>query len=151
MEKTRNEDIHTYVDVLQKLAEMAWPFLDPLAREEMVADQFLNGLDNHKLRVQVATSDVRRIEDLMRIARSLEAVEGEETGRGRERRSPTQARFTEESEGYESEATHIADQILAKIGPERCDRAEILSADPPPHTHTHTRLGHTGYALKNAL
>ncbi len=76
--RQRNEDIHTYVDVLQKLAEMAWPFLDPLAREEMVADQFLTGLDNHALRVQVATSDVRRIEGLMRIARSLESVEGEE-------------------------------------------------------------------------
>ncbi len=78
--RQRNEDIHTYVDVLQKLAEMALPFLDPLARKEMVADQFLTGLDNHELRVQVATSDVRRIEDLMRIARSLEAVEGKETG-----------------------------------------------------------------------
>ncbi len=116
--RQRNLDIHTYADVLQKLAEMSWPFLDPLAREEMVADQFLTSLDNHELRVQVATSDVRRIEDLMRIARSLEAVEGEEMGRGRARRSPTQVRFTEESEGYESEAMRIADQILAKIGPE---------------------------------
>ncbi len=65
---------------------MARPFLDPLVREEMVADQFLTGLDNHKLHVQVATSDVRPIEDLMRIAHSLEAVEGEETGRVRARR-----------------------------------------------------------------
>ncbi len=56
--RQRNEDIHTYVDTLQKLAEMAWPYLDPLAREEMVADQFLTGLDNHELRVQAATSDV---------------------------------------------------------------------------------------------
>ncbi len=78
---------------------MALPYLDPLAREEMVADQFLRGLDNHELRVQVATSDVRWIEDLMRIAYSLEAVEGEEMGRGRARRSPMRARFTEESEG----------------------------------------------------
>ncbi len=49
----------------------------------MVADQFLTGLDNHELRVQVATSDVRQINDLMRIAQSLEAVEGEEMGRSR--------------------------------------------------------------------
>ncbi len=54
----------------------------------------------------------------MRITRSLEAVEGEETGHGHMRRSPMQARFTEESEGYESDAMRIADQILAKIGPE---------------------------------
>ena len=78
--RQRNEDIHTYVEVLQKLAEMAWPFLDPLAREEMVADQFLTGLDNHELCVQVITSDVRRIEALMRIARSLEVVGAKRQG-----------------------------------------------------------------------
>ncbi len=116
--RQRNEDIHTYVDVLQKLAEMAWPYLDPLAREEMVADQFLTGLDNHELRFQAATYDVRWIEDLMRIARSLEAIEGEETVRGRARRGPAQAWFAEKNEGSESEVARIADQILAKIGPE---------------------------------
>ncbi len=57
---------------------------------------------NPKLRVQVATSDVRWIEDLTRIACSLEAVEGEEMGRGRARRSPVQAWFAEEGEGYKS-------------------------------------------------
>ncbi len=55
---------------------MAWPYLDPLAREKMVADQFLTGLDNHELRVQVATSDVRRIEDLMRISSLVESHRG---------------------------------------------------------------------------
>ncbi len=140
--RQRGEDIHTYVDVLQKLAQMAWPFLDPLAREEMVADQFLTGLDNHELRVQVATSDVRRIEDLMRIARSLEAVEGEETGRGRARRGQAQARFTDEAEGSETEVTHIADQILAKIGPELRQ-----SRDPK---HRPLRLGYNGYAVQSA-
>ncbi len=84
----------------------------------MVADQFLTGLDNHELRVQAATSDVQRIEDLMRIAHSLEAVEGEEAGRASVKRGPTQAWFTEETEGSESEISHIADQIWAKIGPE---------------------------------
>ena len=84
----------------------------------MVADQFLTGLDNHELRVQAATSDVQRIEELMRIARSLEAVEGEEAGRSRVRRGPNQTRFTDETDGPESEATHIADQIWAKIGPD---------------------------------
>ena len=111
---------------------MAWPYLDPLAREEMVADQFLTGLDNHELRVQAATSDVRRIEDLMRIARSLEAVEGEETGRGRVRRGPTQAQFTDETEGSESEATHIADQIWAKIGPELRQSRDPKRRPPTP-------------------
>ncbi len=130
--RQRNEDIHTYVDVLQKLAEMAWPFLDPLAREEMVADQFLTGLDNHELRVQVATSDVRRIEDLMRIARLLQAIEREETGRGRTRRGPAQVRFTDETEGSESEVVHMADQILAKIGPELRQNRDPKRRPPTP-------------------
>ncbi len=80
--RQRSEDIPAYVDALQKLAEMAWPLLDPLARDEMVADQFLTEMDSHELRVQVTATGVRRIEDLMRIARSLEAVEGKEAGRG---------------------------------------------------------------------
>ncbi len=130
--RQRNEDIHTYVDVLQKLAEMAWPFLDPLAREDMVADQFLTGLGNHALRVQVATSDVRRIEDLMRIARSLEAVEGEETRRGRTRRGLAQVRFTDDTEGSESEVARIADQILAKIGPELRQNRDPKCRPPMP-------------------
>ncbi len=36
--RQKSEDIPTYVAALQKLAEMAWPLLDPLARDEMVAD-----------------------------------------------------------------------------------------------------------------
>ncbi len=35
---------------------MAWPLLDLLVRDEMVADQFLNGMDSHELRVQVTAS-----------------------------------------------------------------------------------------------
>ncbi len=62
------------MDALQKLAEMAWPLLDAIARDKMVADQFLNRLDSHELRVQVTATGIRRIKDLMHIARSLEAV-----------------------------------------------------------------------------
>ncbi len=46
--------IHAYVETSQKLVEMAWSLLDPMVREEMITDQFLNGLDNHELRVQAA-------------------------------------------------------------------------------------------------
>ncbi len=112
--RQRSEDIPTYVDALQKLAEMAWPLLDPIARDEMVADQFLNGLDSHELRVQVAAMGIRCIEDLMSVARSLEAVENQEVGHGRLRQGSTQARFLE-GEGSETEATCIVDQILARL------------------------------------
>ena len=83
--RQKSEDIRTYVDALQKLAEMAWPLPDPIARDEMVADQFLNGLDSHELRVQVAAMGIWRMEDLMHLARSLEAVEGQEAPYGRQR------------------------------------------------------------------
>ncbi len=82
--------------------------------------------------MQAATSDVRKIEDLMRIARSLEAVEGEETGRGRVRRGPSQALFTDETDGSESEATRIADQIWAKIGPELRQSRDPKHRPPTP-------------------
>ena len=80
----------------------------------MVADQFLNGLDSHELRVQVAATGIRRIEDLMRMARSLEAMENQETGHGRQHQGSAQTRFLEE-EGPETEATRIVDQILARF------------------------------------
>ncbi len=115
--RQRSEDIPTYVDALQKLAEMAWPSLDPIARDEMVADQFLNGLDSHELRVQVAATGIRHIEDLMRVARSLKAVENQEARHGRPRWGSTQTRFSE-GEGSKTDTTRIVDQIVARLGPE---------------------------------
>ncbi len=97
-----------------------------------MADQFLTGLDNHEFHVQVATSDVRSIEDLMRIARSLEAVEGEEKGRRHARRGQTQVRFADETAGSESEVVRIADQILAKIGPELRQSRDPKRRPPTP-------------------
>ncbi len=51
------------------------------------------------------------------MTRSLEAVENQEAGHGRQRRGSTQARFSEE-EGPKTDATRIMDQILARLGPE---------------------------------
>ena len=110
---------------------MAWPLLDPIARDEMVADQFLNGLDSHELRVQVAATGIRRIEDLMRMARSLEAVENQEAGHGRQRQGSTPTRFPEE-EGPETEATRIVDQILARLGPELRQSRDPKRRSPTP-------------------
>ncbi len=129
--RQKSEDISTYVDALQKLAEMAWPLLELIARDEMVADQFLNGLDSHELRVQVAATGIRRIEDLMRVARSLEAIENQETGHGRQRRGSTQTRFFKE-EGPKAEATRIVEQILAKLGPELRQSRDPKRRPPTP-------------------
>ncbi len=73
-----NEDIHTYVEALQRLADMAWPFMDVQAKEELVVDQFLMGMESHQLSVQVAAHGHRRMENVLRVARSLEAAHEEE-------------------------------------------------------------------------
>ena len=127
----RSEDIPTYLDALQKLAKMAWSLLYPIARDEMVADQFLNGLDSHELRVQVAVTGFRHIEDLMRVAHALEAVENQEAGHGRLRRGTTQAQFSE-GEGSETEAMWIVDQILASLRPELRQSRDPKRRPPTP-------------------
>ncbi len=132
--RQRNEDIPTYVDALQKLAEMAWPLLDPIARDEMVADQFLNGLDSHELCIQLAATGIRHIEDLMQVAPSLEAVENQEAGHGCLHWGSHQARFSD-GEGSEAETTRIVDQILAKLGPELRQSRHPKRRPPTPGPH----------------
>ncbi len=59
------EDIYTYVETLQHLADLAWPFMDYHAKEKMVVDQFLLGMGNNELSVQVAADGHRRMEDII--------------------------------------------------------------------------------------
>ena len=53
---------------------MVWPFMDAQAKEELVVDQFLMGMESHELSVQVAAHGHHRMEDVLQVARSLEAV-----------------------------------------------------------------------------
>ncbi len=66
--RRHNEDIHTYVEELQRLADMAWPFMDAQPKEELVVDQFLMGMENHELSVQVAAHGHRRMEKVLHVA-----------------------------------------------------------------------------------
>ncbi len=59
------EDIYTYVETLQRLPDLAWPFMDYHAKEEVVVDLFLLGMGNHELSVQVAAHGHRRMEDIL--------------------------------------------------------------------------------------
>ncbi len=43
--------------------------MDSQTKEELVADQFLMGMENHELSVQVAAHGHHRMEDVLRIAR----------------------------------------------------------------------------------
>ncbi len=73
-----NEDIYKFVEALQCLADMAWSFMVSQAKEELVVDQFLLGMDTHELSVQVAAHGHRPTEEVLRLAWSLEAVHEEE-------------------------------------------------------------------------
>ncbi len=67
-----------YVEALQRLADLVWPFIDCHAKEETVVDQFLLGMGNHLFSVQVVAHGHRRVEDTLLVARSLETVQEEE-------------------------------------------------------------------------
>ncbi len=45
------EDIYTYLENIQRLADLAWSFMDYHTKEEMVVDQFLLRMGKHKLSV----------------------------------------------------------------------------------------------------
>ena len=47
---------------------MAWPFMDAQAKEELVVDQFLMGMESHELSVQVAAHGHHRMEDVLHVA-----------------------------------------------------------------------------------
>ncbi len=49
-------------------ADMAWPFMDAQAKEELVVDQFLMGMESHELSVQVAAHGHHRMEDVLHVA-----------------------------------------------------------------------------------
>ncbi len=50
--------------------------MDYHAKEESVVDQFQMGMDSHELNVQVAAHGHHKVEDVLQVARSLEAVQG---------------------------------------------------------------------------
>ena len=64
----QTEDIYIYIETLQHLADLAWPFMDCHAKEDMVIDQILQGMGNHEISVQVAAHGHRHMEDILRVA-----------------------------------------------------------------------------------
>ncbi len=43
------EEIYSFAEALEHLTIMAWTFMEYQAKEELVMDQFLNGMDSHEL------------------------------------------------------------------------------------------------------
>ena len=114
--RRHNEDIHTYVKALQRLANMAWPFMDGQAKEELVVDQFLMGMESHELSVQVAAHGHCHMEDMLHVARSLEAVHEEERHAPHSRKPAAQTRFVVNGHPDTTDTERVVQEVLAQMG-----------------------------------
>ncbi len=77
----------------------------PNAKEELVIDQFLNGMDSHELSVQVAANDYHQLEDMLCVARSLEAIH-----------ASSQVHSVSDERASAPDHTHLVKDILVQLG-----------------------------------
>ncbi len=89
--------------------------MDAQAKEELVVDQFLMGMENHELSVQVAAHGHRRMENVLRVARSLEAVHEEERHAPRSRKPSTQTRFVTSGPPETTDTDRVVQEVLAQL------------------------------------
>ncbi len=121
------------MEALQKLADMAWPFMDHYTKEELIVDQFLMGMDSHELNVQVADHGHRQVDDVLRVARSLEAVrKKEEKQYFRGRKPALQARFVTDERTHSSDADELVKEVLAQLRRDKRERRDTRSRPPTP-------------------
>ncbi len=164
------EDIYTYVETLQHLADLAWPFMDYNAKGEMVIDQFLRGMGNHELSVQVSAHGHRRMEYILRVAQLLEAVQEDEKFRPRGHKPNTQERFVTDERDHSPDTKqlvrtcwHISVETLSLVrvcgndhlpmGPSELgvQTRRALSLLPiPPHVHHPGKFGAADFLLQKA-
>ncbi len=130
--RRHSEDIHTFVEALQHLADMAWPFMDGQAKEELVVHQFLLGMDNHEISMQVAAHGHRRREDLLRLARYLEVVHEEQRHVSHPRKPATQARFVNNGPPDTTDTERVVQEVLAQLGHDSCKHQGGRRRKPTP-------------------
>ncbi len=122
------EDIYTYVETLQHLADLAWSFMDYHAKEEIVAHQFLLGMGNHELSVQVAAHGHRRMEDILRVARLREAVQEDEKFRPRGHKPSTQA----DNRDHSPYTKQLVKDVLAQLSQDVKSSQSVRQRPPTP-------------------
>ena len=110
--RRKTKDIYTYVETLQRLANLPWPFMDYHSKEEMVVDQFLLGMGNHELSVQVAAHGHRHI---LRVARSLEAVQEDKNFRPRGHKPSAQTGFIADERDHLPDTKQLVKDVLAQL------------------------------------
>ncbi len=126
------EDIYTYIETLQCLADLAWPFMDYHAKEKTVVDQFLLGIGNHELSVQVTAHGHRHIEDILRVARSLEAVQEDEKFHPRGHNRSTQARFVADERDHSPDTKQLVKDLLALLSRDVKSGQSVRKRPPTP-------------------
>ncbi len=126
------EDMYTYVETLQCLADLVWPFMDYHAKEEMVIDQFLLEMGDHELSVQVAAHGHRRMEDILRVARSLEAVQEDEKFRRRGHKPSTQACFVTDERDRMPDTKQMVKDVLAYLSRDVKSGQSVPKRPPTP-------------------
>ncbi len=113
--RCQTEDIYTYVETLLRLADLAWPFMDYHTKEEMVVNQFLLGMGNHELSVQVAAHGHRCMEHVLRVAESLEAVQEDEKFCPGGHKPSTQACFIADEHNHLPDTKQLVKDVLAQL------------------------------------
>ncbi len=101
---------------LQHLADLAWLFMDYRTKEEMVVDQFHLGMGNHELSMQVTAHGHRRVEDILQVARSLEAVQEEEKFVLGGHKPSTQAHFVTDEHDQSPDTKQLVKDMMARLG-----------------------------------
>ncbi len=108
--------------------------MDAQAKEELIVDQFLMGMESHELSVQVAAHGHHRMEDVLRVARSLEAVHEEERHAPRSRKPATQTRFVTSGQSETTDTDRVVQEVLAQLGrdPQRNRGGRCRKPTPGP-------------------
>ncbi len=74
MHHHQSEEIYSFVEAWQHLDDLRSPFMDHNAKEELVIDQFLNGIGSHESNVQAAANEYPCNRDVLHVAQSVQAV-----------------------------------------------------------------------------
>ncbi len=72
-------------------------------------------MGNHELGVQVAAHGHRRMEDILRVARSLEAVQEDEKFHSQGHKPSTQARFVPDEYDQSPDTRQLVKDMLAHL------------------------------------
>ncbi len=119
--------------------------MDCHTKEEQVVDQFLMEMNNHKLSVHVTAHGHNRIEDILHIAQSLEAVHEDEKHTPCACKPTTKAQFISNEysvtqcyhcKGYENFARDCPSDGFCRIRP---DGLPVRTKDPSSDSSNDSR------------